>query len=824
MTNQTYDLKGMHCASCAQTVETTLHSLEGIHNAVVNLALEQVTIDYDKEKTSYKEIQKVLSDKGYNLMNPKETLDLSKNYHDYKISGMSCASCAQTIETAVSQLEPVKHASINLTTETLTVHWQDHFQSQIIEDTVHETGYEAELILNPQEQFKQRMQDKAQEQDKARKHLWVMILLAIPLFIIAMGPMMGISFPSWIHPQSAPLTFTALQWVLASALMWLSRDIFQRGFRTLLSGHPNMDSLVAVGTGAAYLQGLVTFINLLMQPDHHMGHHIPLYFESAGVILTLITLGNYLENMAKGKTSKAIQSLMELTPDNATLIKDGKQVQVPVSTIEPGDYIQVKPGERVPLDGIIIQGTSSVDESMLTGESLPVDKTSGDTVTGGSFNNTGTFTFEVQAVGSDTMLSKIITMVQDAQGAKAPIARLADQISRYFVPTVIVIAVLASLFWFFIMGKPLDFALNIFISVLIIACPCALGLATPTAMMVGIGNGAQKGILIKSGPALESLHNADTILFDKTGTITHGQPQVMHFQVADSFDSQALLSKIVAAEKLSQHPLAQAIVTYGQDQTDNDIQVDSFDSVTGQGIVAHFSQDILYIGKQDYIDSIVGLPQAVIDTANTYAKEGLSPIFIAENQEFAGLIIVGDQIKENSPVAISQLHDQEIQVMMVTGDHQQTAQAIADKVQIDKVYSNVLPQDKTQVVKDLQAQGHHVIMVGDGINDAPALAQANIGLAIGSGSDIAIESADVVLMHDDLSDVSNSIRLSRATIRNIKQNLFWAFIYNIIGIPFAMGMFYLFGGPLLNPMIAAAAMSFSSISVLLNSLRLRFFK
>lgn len=824
MIHETYDIRGMHCASCAQTIETTLTSLQGVQEATVNFTTEQVTLSYDSSKISLKSLQKAVSNKGYKLIAPYETIDEDYHYHAYKISGMSCASCAQRIEDAVRDLTSVKQASVNLATETLTVHWKHHFQANVIEDTIKKIGYTAELILNPQEQFAQKMKQKALMQKQERKHLWIMTLLTIPLVIIAMGPMIGLTLPSWIHPESSPISFTALQWFLTTILIWLSRDIFQRGIKTLFSGHPNMDSLVAIGTGAAYLQGFVTFVNLLISKNHVAGQEIPLYFESAGVILTLITLGNYLENMAKGKTSKAIQSLMELAPETASVVTEGKTKQVPVTTIEPGDHVQVKPGERIPLDGVILEGTSSIDESMLTGESLPVEKSKGDDVTGGSFNNTGNFIFEVKAVGTDTTLSKIINMVQDAQGTKAPIARLADTISRYFVPTVIGIAILASLFWFLIMGKPLDFSLNIFVSVLIIACPCALGLATPTAMMVGIGNGAQKGILIKSGPALESLHNASTILFDKTGTITHGQPQVIHFNTHSSQQSSDLLSKIVAAENLSEHPLAKAIVTFGKKQSLNSPRVDAFDSITGKGIKARFDEDFLYIGKQDFIEQLVSIPPEAIQEASGYAQEGLSPIFIAENQTYAGYLIIGDHIKDESPEAINKLHQQNIQVMMVTGDHQQTAQAIAKKVHIDKVYSNILPQDKSKVVQKLQEQGHHVIMVGDGINDAPALAQADIGLAIGSGSDIAIESADVVLMHDNLFDVSNAIRLSRATIRNIKQNLFWAFIYNIIGISFAMGLFYLFNGPLLNPIIAAAAMSFSSISVLLNSLRLRFFK
>lgn len=823
MKSHIYSLHGMHCASCAANVEQTLASQPGVKDVSVNLASEQVSLSYDSELISFQQLQAILSDKGFELVDDRNFVDLTKDFHTYHITGMSCASCAQTVEKAVDTLPHVDHASVNLTTESLTVYWKDRYVPDVVEEVVSQTGYQATLLLNPQQKFAQQQEEKQKQLIQQRHHVWKMVTLTIPLVLIAMGPMLGLSLPSVIDPTKSPFYFTAAQWLLATILVWMSRDIFIRGWRSLFSGHPNMDSLVAVGTSAAYLQGVAMFILMSLKTDPHT-NHIPLYFESAGVILTLITLGNYLESLAKGKTSKAIQSLMELTPDTAFVVKDHDIHQVPVATIEPGTHIQVRPGERVPLDGKIIQGNSSVDESMLTGESLPVDKSIGDIVTGGSFNNTGTFIFEVTAVGTDTTLSKIITLVQEAQGAKAPIARLADTISRYFVPTVIVLAIFSGIFWWAVLGKPLEFALNIFISVLIIACPCALGLATPTAMMVGIGNGAQKGILIKSGPALESLHKAHTVLLDKTGTITRGKPQLIHYQATDDNHADDLLAKVVAAEQLSEHPLAEAIVKFGQETSVNPAKVAHFDSITGQGIIAHFEDGPLHIGKQDFIHDIDPIPQAILDTVQSYTAQGLTPIFIADKHKFAGYMMIGDEIKAESPHAIERLHQQGIQVMMVTGDNEQTAQAIARNVGIDQVFSNVLPQDKSQVVQDLQAQGHHVLMVGDGINDAPALAQADIGLAIGSGSDIAIESADVVLIHDDLRDVSQALRLSRATIHNIQQNLFWAFVYNIIGIPFAMGIFYYFGGPLLDPMIAAAAMSFSSISVLLNSLRLRYFK
>ena len=822
MKTQIYKVEGMHCSACAQTIERQLSKVDGIKNVNVNLLTEQAKVDFDNQQISSQKIKHLVKDLGYDFID-RDTELTDQNEQAYKITGMSCASCAQTVEKAINKLGGIEEAQVNLASEVLTVHWKDKADPQLILDQVAHTGYQAELIESARNQFLADQEDRALRQKSDRRTLYWMVAILIPLIIIAMGPMLGLRLPAFMSPEVRPEIFATIQAVLTSLILLLSRDTFTRGFKSLFKGHPNMDSLVAIGTSAAYIQGLsMTFLLWFGNPP--VSHHPILYFESAGMILVLIYLGNYLESIAKNKTSNAIQALMDLTPDMAhKIIHDQETKDVPTSSISKDDILLVKPGERIPLDGVIVQGQTSIDESMLTGESLPVDKNIDDNVTGGSYNQQGSFQMKVTRIGAETTLSKIIKLVQDAQGSKAPIARLADLISGYFVPIVIVLAVLSSLYWLTLGGENLEFALNIFISVLIIACPCALGLATPTAMMVGIGNGAKRGILIKSGLALEQIHQADTILLDKTGTITQGKNHVQDFYLEAPFmdKKDQLLSWVGSMEAQSEHPLGKAIVNYCQDQGIQPVTVDYFTSHTGKGIEARFQDQTLYIGKEDFINSIVKIPETSLKLAKEAGQRGLSPIFVAKQDAFIGLITIGDLIKDQSSQAIQKLRKMGLEVIMVTGDNETTANAIAKKVGIEASYANVLPQDKVQVVKDLQEDGKKVIMVGDGINDSPALAQADVGLAIGSGSDIAVEAADLVLINDSLEDIIHAISLSKATIVNIKQNLFWAFAYNVIGIPFAMGVFYAFGGTLLNPMIASAAMSFSSISVLLNALRLK---
>ena len=648
-----------------------------------------------------------------------------------------------------------------------------------------------------------------------------------------MGPMVPKPFGPWpvpniISPETNIINYALIQIVLVVPIMLVGYKFYINGFKSLFHGSPNMDTLVAIGTSSAFIYSLYTTINLIrnagVSMEMHMSHHHQLYFESAGIIIALILLGKFLESRSKGKTSEAIKKLMGLQPKTATIMVDDKEVEVSIDEVLEGDIVVVKPGEKIPVDGKIVFGHTSIDESMLTGESMPVEKTVGDSVTGASINKNGLIRFEATKVGKDTALAQIIKLVEDAQGTKAPIAKLADTVAGYFVPAVITIAVVAALLWAIIGKENTTFVLTIFISVLVIACPCALGLATPTAIMVGTGKGAENGILIKSSVALELAHKVDTVIFDKTGTITEGKPKVTEIITYGNYEEDYILKLAASAEKGSEHPLGEAIVRYANEKNIDLINVEKFNSVTGKGINAVIDNKKINLGNVKMMEDLNISLDIVENKYDELAKQGKTPMFISIENELAGIIAVADVVKESSKRAVGLLHNLGIKVAMVTGDNKNTAQAIASQVGIDIVLAEVLPEDKSNEVKKLQAEGNFVAMVGDGINDAPALAAADIGIAIGSGTDVAIESADIVLMKNDLMDVPTAIKLSKDTIRNIKQNLFWAFGYNTIGIPVAAGVLYIFGGPLLNPMIAAAAMSLSSVSVVSNALRLRKFK
>jgi Cu+-exporting ATPase len=580
-----------------------------------------------------------------------------------------------------------------------------------------------------------------------------------------------------------------------------------------------MDSLIAIGTGAAFLYGIYAIYRIIGGDTEYA---MDLYFETAGVIISLILLGRYLEAVSKGKTSETIKKLMGLSPKTAVVIHDDKEIVIPVEEVEVGDIVLVRPGERIPVDGEVIEGRTSVDESMLTGESIPVEKNPGSRIVGGSINKNGTVRFKATRVGKDTTLARIIKLVEDAQGSKAPIAKMADVISGYFVPIVITIAVIAAAAWA-LSGESAVFSLTIFISVLVIACPCALGLATPTAIVVGTGKGAEYGVLIKSGEALETAHKIDTIIFDKTGTITEGEPKVTDIITNGDISQDELLQFSASAEAGSEHPLGEAIVNSARDRNLELMRAESFEAIPGHGIEVIIQGKKMLLGNKKLMDDRnIRIP--LQNEADRLSEEGKTPMFVAIDGRLAGIIAVADVIKPSSGKAVEALHRMGIEIVMITGDNRRTAGAIARQVGIDRVLAEVLPQDKAEEVKKLQAEGRKVAMVGDGINDAPALVQADIGIAIGSGTDVAMESADIVLIRNDLMDVSAAIQLSKATIRNIKQNLFWAFAYNSAGIPVAAGLLHLFGGPLLNPMIAAGAMAFSSVSVVTNALRLRRFK
>ena len=741
---------------------------------------------------------------------------------EYIIEGMSCASCAMTIENAVSKIPGVDKASVNLATEIMTVEANDSVTPEDIAKVVDGVGYSARPRgKSVEEELEEKNEKKEAHLREMKRNLTISAIFAVPLLFIAMADMVGIPMPAFLSPMQSPVSYALIQLALVLPIIWLGRRFFVDGFKALSKGHPNMDSLVALGTSAAFLYSLYGTYHVL---EGHAHFAMNLYYESAGVILTLITLGKYFEAVSKGKTSMAIQTLVGLAPKMAMVLRDGQEVEIPVEEVQVGDLIRVKPGEKVPVDGVVTEGNSTVDESMLTGESIPVSKSVGDEVIGASLNKTGSFILKATKIGKDTALSQIIQLVEQAQGSKAPIAKLADKVSGVFVPIVIVLALVSGLAWYFLGQESWVFALTITISVLVIACPCALGLATPTAIMVGTGKGAENGILLKSGEALEEANHVNMVVFDKTGTITNGTPVVTDVVTADSTDADALIRLAASLEVASEHPLGEAIVAKAKEQGAAFDEVTNFEAIPGFGIKGHVGETLVFLGNEKWMRENGLVDEAMNEKANRFAEQGKTPLYIGYNDAVQGLIVVADTVKESSARAIQTLHEMGIQVAMMTGDHERTAQAIAAEVGIDRVFSEVLPQDKANYVSKLQEEGYIVAMVGDGINDAPALAQAQVGIAIGTGTDVAIESADAVLMKSDLMDVPAMLKLSRATIRNIKENLFWAFAYNVIGIPFAMGVLHLFGGPLLNPMIAGAAMSFSSVSVVLNALRLKRWK
>lgn len=740
----------------------------------------------------------------------------------YIIKGMTCASCSSAVERVTRKLEGVSESNVNLATNRMTITYEERsLTPQDIMERVERAGFEASIEEDRgKDQAREEEQEIVEGHRKTKRRLVVAICLAIPLLYVSMGHMVPIPMPlpDMIDMHHNPLNFALTQLILTVCILICGRKFYIVGFKTLFRGHPNMDSLVAIGTGSAFLYSLV--MTVMIPSDPSAVHN--LYYESSAVVVTLVMLGKYMESKSKGKTSEAIRKLMELAPDTAVRLVDGKEEQVSLDQIAVGDILLIRPGSRVPLDGKVVGGNSSVDESMLTGESIPVEKDLDDPVIGGSLNYNGSLQVEVTHTGSDTTLSKIIKLMEDAQGRKAPISKMADQVAGYFVPAVLVIAVLAAIIWA-ISGEDLAFVLTIFVSVLVIACPCALGLATPTAIMVGTGLGASHGILIKSGEALEIAHKVDTVVFDKTGTVTLGQPRVVRV-VSRSMAKEKLLEIAAACEVPSEHPLGQAIVREAAEQGIQLEQAENFQSVTGQGIRAQYQGQTVCVGNARMMDA-AGIDISILEAeSESVASKGQTPMYVVADQTLEGFISVADTVKENSAEAISRIKRLGVQVYMLTGDHQKTADYIGSLVHVDHVVAQVMPGDKAAVVQKLQEEGKQVMMVGDGINDAPALAQADVGVAIGSGSDIAIESGDMVLMKSDLMDVYRAIRLSKGTIRNIRENLFWAFIFNSLGIPVAAGALHAFGGPLLNPIFAGLAMSFSSVFVVSNALRLKTLK
>ncbi|MFZ7121474.1 MAG: heavy metal translocating P-type ATPase [Eubacteriaceae bacterium] len=814
MKKQNINISGMTCSACAKAVEKGVSKLEGVDSASVNYATEKLTIEYNAEQTNLDEIKNAVEKAGYKVINPIVNKEVS-----IPISGMTCSACAKAVEKAISKIDGIIEISVNYATEKAKIIYDpSKVKMYVIKEAITKAGYKALDI-----ETKEQIDYEKHRREREIKLLWTKFLISsifsVPLLYIAMGHMLGLELPTIIMPEMNPLNFGLIQLALVIPVMIAGNRFYTIGFSRLFKAQPNMDSLIAVGTSAAFIYGLFSICQIYQGNSKYA---MDLYFETAGVIITLILLGKYLESVSKGKTSEAIKKLMGLAPKTAVIIQGNREIIIPIEEVEVGDVLVVKPGDKIPVDGIVVEGRTSIDESMLTGESIPIEKNIGSQVIGASININGSIRFKANKVGKDTALAQIIKLVEDAQGSKAPIAKMADIISGYFVPIVMLIAVIAGLGWY-ISGESLVFSLTIFIAVLVIACPCALGLATPTAIMVGTGKGAEYGVLIKGGEALEVAHKIDTIVFDKTGTITEGKPKVTDIVPTLGYNENFILQLAASAEKSSEHPLGEAIVNYAKEHNLEFKKLRSFKAIPGHGIEVEIDENIVLLGNKKLFDD-KKIQITLHDESDRLAEEGKTPMFIAIDKKFAGIIAVADVVKENSKKAIMALHKMNIQVVMITGDNKRTAQAIAKQVGIDRVLAEVLPEDKANEIKKMQQENKKVAMVGDGINDAPALAKADIGIAIGSGTDVAMESADIVLMNSDLISVATAIQLSKKTIENIKQNLFWAFGYNTAGIPVAAGILYIFGGPLLNPIIAAAAMSFSSISVLSNALRLKKFK
>jgi Cu+-exporting ATPase len=805
----TIGITGMHCASCASTIEKALSKLDGVSEASVNFAAESVMVRFDSERISHQDLEKAITDAGYT---PYIREDAAAGHLDLKVVGMDNPHCLGTVKGALNSLKGIQSKELFINERAKIDFDPSVITREEIFQTIRDAGY------TPVEETGETLDREKEAREKEIKTLKFKFIfstiLGLPLVILTMGPLVGIPIPHF----SARLE-SVIQFLLATPILFVNYQFYTRGLLAVVrTKMATMDTLVALGTGAAWLYSTAVMGAIWAGSKAYSAEN--LYFEVAGLLIVFILMGKWLEAIAKGRTSEAIKSLMGLQAKTALVIRDGNEVEIPVEEVHTGDEVLVKPGQKIPVDGIITDGYSAVDESMLTGESIPVEKSVGDAVVGATINKTGSFRFKATKVGKDTALAQIIKLVEEAQGSKAPIQALADLISAYFVPAVVVIALLAFGIWM-LAGQSFIFALTVFIAVLIIACPCALGLATPTAVMVGTGLGAKNGVLIKSAEALQLAHKIDTVVFDKTGTLTKGEPELTDVVTFGGRDADEFLTLAASVEKNSEHPLGEAIVN-GAVQKDLKLTPpEDFHSITGKGVEGTVDGRKVSIANRAYFTE-VGLDVNEADRTMTSLEEnGKTAMIVGVDGDVSGILAVADTLKEHSAAAVKALHKMGKEVVMITGDNRRTAEAIAAQVGIARVLSEVLPQDKSAEVKKLQDDGLKVAMVGDGINDAPALTQANIGIAIGSGTDVAIESGDIVLIKDDIRDVVMAMDLSSFAMRKIKQNLFWAFIYNTLGIPIAAGALYPFTGFLLSPIIAGAAMAFSSVSVVTNSLLMR---
>lgn len=799
-----YRISGMTCAACKNTVEKAALATAGVETAVVDLLNETLAVDINLQTFSEGTLREAIIKAGYGFEGEAgNTVNVR-----IQIKGMTCASCAAAIEKSVRETEGVKAAEVNLVEESLQVLYDpDMVRLGSIKEIIRRLGY---IPSEGSVQKADYYDEKIKELKKDRNRLMGALCFSVPLFVISMGHMAGLRFPFIPDPDDNPVIFAMIQLILTLPVIYLGRQFYINGFKRLFRLSPNMDTLIAIGTSAAFLYSIYSSIRIA-GGTHYMDS--PLYYETSAVILTLIMLGKYLEKKAKTRTGDAIRKLMDLSPKTAILVTPEGEVTISAEDVMKDDILLVKPGGKIPVDGEILSGTAGIDESMLTGESIPVEKGPGEKVYAATVNGNTAFKMKAKGLGAETMLAQIIKLVEDTQFSKAPIARVADKIAGIFVPIVMLIALLSAAAWL-IAGEGHIFSLTIFISILVIACPCALGLATPTAIMVATGKGASLGILIKSAEALETAYRVKAVLLDKTGTITYGKPIVTDFKVFAGFTKEEVLKTALACEKNSQHPVSGAIIEYAEGYDTTGYEVTDFVAVSGFGLTARVNGKKVSIGNEKVLNG-EGIK-------NEYkAAKATAPVFVVIDGRAAAVFAVADHIREDSIKAVSYMIAAGLEPIMLTGDNREVASETAALTGIERYYYEIMPEEKQKIADEIKKEGKYVMMVGDGINDAPALAYADIGVSVGHGTDIAIETADIVLMRNTLMDVPVTIDLSRKTIRNIRENLFWAFIYNILGIPVAAGLLHVFGGPLLNPMIAALAMAFSSVSVVTNALRLR---